>query len=206
MTLYFFLFTRKYIFPFLLFTLLAHKTLQAHEANPTDARSCTHALSVKSPTFPSPTSLTWLHALQVEWGQAQALLPTKERRHYQKIWKQWEQLNPEQNFSSLQIHFLALFRQQLEILPKIREFILAQDEPAKQRYFKKIYAAIWSLMTHHLDIFIKGSQVQSLDLGRYEQILTALSVYDSSNVAFSLYKVKRAIEGRFSLKEFTLCK
>lgn len=87
---------------------------------------------------------------------------------------------------------------------EIMEFI-KQSSPEEALYFSKITQAIFSIFSKHLPVVLK-QDLHQVDWPRMNLILQTVANFDSQNPRFSLYKVKRAIEGRYSLKEFILCR
>ena len=87
---------------------------------------------------------------------------------------------------------------------EIMEF-LKQSSPEEALYFSKVTQAIFSIFSKHLPVVLK-QDLQQVDWPRINLILQAVANFDSQNPRFSLYKVKRAIEGRYSLREFILCR
>lgn len=89
---------------------------------------------------------------------------------------------------------------------QIRQFIEAQNASPKKIYYLSIFEAIISLYTSHLTLFLTDRQHNKLDLARYREILERVRNFDQEpNSEFSLYQIKRAIEGRFALQEFVDC-
>lgn len=86
----------------------------------------------------------------------------------------------------------------------IRAWEQLKPNVAKKHYFKEIYAAIWATLLMHSHEMV-DAQKNDKDFGRYLKILREIQSFSSDNAAFSFYRVRRAIEGRYSLKEFVNC-
>ena len=93
------------------------------------------------------------------------------------------------------------------IIDKISEIIkYTKQAPAEDAvYFQKITLAVLAMFAKHLPIAAK-EEVSQVDWPRLSLILKHIIAFDSQNPRFSLYKIKRVIEGRYSLREFILCR
>lgn len=75
-----------------------------------------------------------------------------------------------------------------------------------QSYFAPIVKAAVAAMTKHQLDFVSEHHLKSLDVPRHLAILRAIGEFSPAEPRFSLYKIKRAIEGRYSLREYTGCR
>ena len=87
---------------------------------------------------------------------------------------------------------------------EITEFV-KQSSAEEALYFRKITQAVFSVFSKHLPMVLKQDP-QQVDWPRINLILQEVANFDPQNPRFSLYKIKRSIEGRYSLKEFILCR
>lgn len=74
-----------------------------------------------------------------------------------------------------------------------------------QVYLKSIFATVWASLTVHTHEILAASKSKKIDFPRYFKILKSISEFDENTPVFSLYKIKRAIEGRFSIQEYIDC-
>ena len=91
-----------------------------------------------------------------------------------------------------------------ERLPDINSFIEANLSPTERVYFAKIGQAARAAVGKHHSEALKGEPSKK-DLPRHATILKAIAEFNPQNPKFSLYKIKRAIEGRYSLNEYVNC-
>lgn len=89
-------------------------------------------------------------------------------------------------------------------VPEIMEFVQGL-QPGEALYFKKIAQAVLAIFSKHIPVMLK-EDISQADWPRMNLILKNVVAFDMQNPRFSLYKIKRAIEGRYSLKEFILCR
>lgn len=92
-----------------------------------------------------------------------------------------------------------------EKLPLI-EAAMKNIPPTEQAYYGKILLAVHAALGKHQLVHARESNQRHLDIPRFNKILASIEDFDPSKPRFSLYKVKRAIEGRHSLTEFIECK
>ncbi|MBK8203986.1 MAG: hypothetical protein IPK68_17295 [Bdellovibrionales bacterium] len=74
-----------------------------------------------------------------------------------------------------------------------------------QVYLKRIFATVWASLTVHTHEILTASKSKKTDFPRYFKILKSIIEFDENTPVFSLYKIKRAIEGRFSIQEYIDC-
>jgi hypothetical protein len=74
-----------------------------------------------------------------------------------------------------------------------------------QVYLTKIFATVWASLTVHTHEILTASKSKKADFPRYFKILKAIAEFDETAPVFSFYKIKRAIEGRFSIQEYIDC-
>ena len=94
--------------------------------------------------------------------------------------------------------------QPISKIPEIMEFVQTVD-PTKGPYFGQIAQAVLAVFSKHIPTILKEDASQT-DWSRMNNILRTIAAFDRQRPQFSLYKIKRAIEGRYSLKEFILCR
>ena len=73
-------------------------------------------------------------------------------------------------------------------------------------YFKQTTQAVLAVFSKHIPIIIKEENPSQTDLPRINLILQSIVDFNLKDPRFSIYKIKRTIEGRYSLREFILCK
>ena len=83
---------------------------------------------------------------------------------------------------------------------------LADLKPEDQALGKKIRAAIEAALGKHHEIYAHARSVKNKDIGRHMTILRSIAAFDPNLPQFSLYRIKRSIEGRYSLREYIECK
>lgn len=74
-----------------------------------------------------------------------------------------------------------------------------------QVYLKSIFATVWASLTVHTHEILTASKSKKTDFPRYFKILKSIIEFDENTPVFSLYKIKRAIEGKFSIQEYIDC-
>lgn len=74
-----------------------------------------------------------------------------------------------------------------------------------QVYLERIFVAVWASLTVHTHEILKASKPKKTDFPRYFKILKSIAEFDEKTPIYSLYKIKRAIEGRFSFQEYIDC-
>ena len=89
-------------------------------------------------------------------------------------------------------------------IPEIMEFI-TEASPTEARYFGQIAQATLAVFSKHIPTILR-EDVNQTDWPRINHILRNVAAFNKQRPEFSLYKIKRAIEGRYSLKEFILCR
>ena len=89
-------------------------------------------------------------------------------------------------------------------IPEIMDFVQGLH-PVEALYFKKIMQAVLAVFSKHIPTILK-EDINQIDWLRMNFILKSIVAFDIQKPRFSLYKIKRAIEGRYSLKEFILCR
>ena len=90
-------------------------------------------------------------------------------------------------------------------IPEIIEF--TEQLPAEEAlYYRNITKAVLAVFSKHLPAALKTNDPSQIDWPRINLILKNIAAFDKQNPRSSLFKIKRAIEGRYSLKEFILCR
>ena len=72
--------------------------------------------------------------------------------------------------------------------------------------FRKTIQAILAIFTKHIPTILEEDSLAKIDWPRMNLILKTISDFDKQKPKFSIYKIKRSIEGRYSLREFILCR
>lgn len=75
----------------------------------------------------------------------------------------------------------------------------------QKEYFSKIVQAAEAAVDKHQTLFAADKD-RKLDHARHQLILKTIAEVDANRRAFSAYKIKRAIEGRYSIDEYIRCK
>jgi hypothetical protein len=78
--------------------------------------------------------------------------------------------------------------------------------PAEAAYFKPVLAAVTAALGKHQNVFARERHLKHLDVPRHMAILSAIAEFDEQRPRFALYKIKRTIEGRHSLREYIDCR
>lgn len=79
-----------------------------------------------------------------------------------------------------------------------------QEKDKKAGYFKEAFSLVWAALSVHSHELVEAKS-KDKDYSRYFKVLKTISEFDSARPEFSFYKIRRAVEGRFSLKEFVNC-
>ena len=95
-------------------------------------------------------------------------------------------------------------------IPKIAEINQFIQEPNSiselQAYYNQVvFEAILVTFYKHVPEYLKTDSLDK-DWPRINKILYTISQFDSTNGNLSFYNIKKAIEGRYSLNEYILCK
>ncbi len=101
-------------------------------------------------------------------------------------------------------HFNTSIEASVNKIPEMMEFV-QNVHPTKAPYFGRITEAVLAMFSKHIPTMLKEDANQ-IDLPRINLILKSIAAFDANRPEFSLYKIKRAIEGRYSLREFILCR
>ena len=89
-------------------------------------------------------------------------------------------------------------------IPEIMEFVQGLH-PVEALYFKKIARAVLAVFSKHMPTMLREDTSRA-GWSRMNFILKSIVAFDVQRPRFSLYKIKRAIERWYSLKEFILCR
>ena len=89
-------------------------------------------------------------------------------------------------------------------IPEIINFV-QRAPPEESPYFQQTALAILVLFSKHIPTALK-EEPNHTDWPRINAIIHSIVNFDPHKPRFSLYKIKRSIEGRYSLKEFILCR
>lgn len=137
------------------------------------------------------SSLSWAHksSLPHDHSQCQALLKPSLDSSGGKV-----KSNP----------LLAHWQVANDWLPTVEKAFDAFSEEEKSD-FAPILDAVKSALTKHQKQFENEHNWKKLDVARHMLILKSIAEFDPQKPKFSLYKIKRSIEGRHSLREYILC-
>ena len=94
----------------------------------------------------------------------------------------------------------------LKKIPEIQDFVKELD-PKSMDYEmnQSIFSAILLTFSKHLPEYLKGDS-SNKDFGKINKMLDLISSFDVKNGEFFLYKIKRTIEEKNSLRDWLLCK
>ena len=160
---------------------------------------------------PSSTELHpdgWVPEVLATVESALESLPNKKRKAFVKKLKTLRQLDLEEfHFESAeQKTILRHFYEARFKMQEIQQFLQAREPQKDSAYLSEIFEAVLSLYTSHLNLFLTDRHHDELDLARYQEILRQLKAFDlHDNPTFGLYRIQRAIKGRYSLTEFIKC-
>lgn len=132
-------------------------------------------------------------------------LKRKQIREFEKGLKDMVEFLERPHSDTRQLQELSV---PLEVLiSKSFEIIeITTQSPLKDAiYFRQITQAVLVLFSKHFPSALKNHPHQ-VDWPRINLIVKNIAEFDTQNPRFSLYKIKRAIEGRYSLKEFISCR
>lgn len=87
---------------------------------------------------------------------------------------------------------------------KIMEFVESLPE-GEALYYRKTAQAVLAVFSKYVPIMLQQPP-SALDIPRMSLILKDIANFDPQRPRYSLYKIKRSIEGRYSMREFVLCK
>ena len=131
---------------------------------------------------------------------------TKKRKEFEKGMKEMVEFLESPSIQNGQLKNLRVSLE--DIVGKISEIMeFTKNLPKEEEsvYFVKITQAVLAALNKHLPMIIKADANQ-VDWPRVNLILKQIAAFDMKSPRFSMYKIKRAIEGRYSLKEFILCR
>lgn len=150
----------------------------------------------------------WLDEFQKEWGEQKTHFSSKQVKTWDEALEHLiEDLDEIGESSSKKDQLLkSELEKAVRKLPMIREsFKAIESEDRKAGYFKEAFEAVWATLSVHSHELV-DARTRDKDYSRYFLILKSISDFDPEKPKFSFYKVRRAVEGRFSLKEFNNCK
>jgi hypothetical protein len=150
----------------------------------------------------------WGEVIQQQWLKAQPEFDKKQ----QKLWGEalghtLDDLNNDQvNLSGKDQRIKSELIKAVMKLPEIEKAWSSFPESSlKKMYLNSIRQALWAAVTVHTHELI-DAKTTDRDFARYFRILSSIQEFNSAKPEFSLYKIKRAIEGRHSISEFIHCK
>ena len=71
---------------------------------------------------------------------------------------------------------------------------------------KTIIKIILATFNQHTVAYLTHPETESLDWPRFLSILKSISYFKNNSNVFSLYKIKRAVQGKYSVNEYIHCK
>ncbi len=102
--------------------------------------------------------------------------------------------------NQLKVSVESLIQKTSEIMQSLEKM------PAQEALvFRKTALGVLTLFSKHIPVLLKEDPGR-MDWPRINLIAKQIADFDPNNPRFSLYKIKRTIEGRYSLKEFILCR
>ncbi len=153
--------------------------------------------------FKNPTAKTLVEGYQIIKGLK--WFKRKQIKEFEKGLKEMVEFLEHPHSDTRQLQGLSI---PLEVLARKSHEIIKftkQSPQADAIYFRQITQAVLALFGKHFPSVLKNHSYQ-VDWPRINLIVKNIADFDIHNPRFSLYKIKRAIEGRYSLKEFILCR
>lgn len=71
---------------------------------------------------------------------------------------------------------------------------------------EELLAAARAAVTKHQDVYLQARSLRNRDVGRHMEILRAIANFDPQRRLVSLYRLKAAIRGRYSIQEYIHCR
>ena len=94
----------------------------------------------------------------------------------------------------------------INAFPEIVKFVQKTKPSSEHKdYNDLVMEAVIQTFNKHVPAFL-DTHTFNKDWARINLILNEIANFDPKKGNFSFYKIKRAIEGRYSLKEYILCK
>ena len=115
-----------------------------------------------------------------------------------------DNLKKQSHLKAMELHLNSA----LAKLPEIINFMKETPQNSSKdmnKYTNLIFQSVLVTFSKHVPAYL-DTQFSDKDWGRINLILRLISQFDPSKGHFSLYKIKRAIEGRYSIREYILCK
>ena len=140
-------------------------------------------------------------ALDLRW------LPPKELPEFEKGLKAISSFldeNPDYQTTTVLKKLEVPLEKATKKIPDIIEFSKNTTKD-KAPYFQMIAQAALALFSKHIPTALKEDPYLT-DWPRINLILKSVAEFDTEKPEFSLYKIKRTIERRYSLKEFIFCR
>ncbi|HMN66985.1 MAG TPA: hypothetical protein PKC28_00450 [Bdellovibrionales bacterium] len=75
----------------------------------------------------------------------------------------------------------------------------------EQKYFNRIGAGVVAALGKMQLEYVKENHLDELNVPRHREILRMIAEFDSTKPKWSLYRIKRAIEGSYDLAEYSDC-
>ncbi len=149
------------------------------------------------------------HSPKDAWIKSRDYLPKHLRVRWESVVDKFEIEADSQNTVATLI--LAQYPQALKKVESMRKILFekpgsSQDQiTSDQIYLENIFTIVWATLTIHTHEILTASKSKKTDFPRYFKILKVITEFDETAPVFSFYKIKRAVEGRFSIQEYRDC-
>lgn len=123
-------------------------------------------------------------------------------------WSKPELKRPVEMKQVWQAHLSSLFWPDwFEALAQMKHLqaVVDSSQGPQKKYMEKIYRAAWAALTRHQRVYVEAKDSTHLDFKRHLAILRRIAGFDPAKPLFSMYQIKRTIEGRYSLVEYANC-
>ncbi len=168
-----------------------------------EIKNCTDALTVANE---GPVK-DWIDDLNALWSNQKGEFKRSQLKKYSEALTHLsEDLREVGESSSLKDkrikELMTSIAGKLPLIKQAYENLKVKDR--KTDYFKSAYQAMWATLTVHAHEVLE-MRSKDKDFPRFFKILKTIDEFNPKQPEFSFYKIKRAIEGRFSLKEYINC-
>ncbi len=190
----------------------------SYRGESTLSKKC-HTLFQTGEQYDLPKSSKWNHPYsaqvfssvlhQLEFLEGKAL-SKKEIANYKKGFE--SSINQIESFfrgsSTAQWDFIgAHWLSAVEAFPKIVSFINSNKSSEYESLdTKTIIKIILATFSQHTVTYLTHPEAEKLDWPRFLLILKSISYFKDNSNGFSLYKIKRAVRGKYSVNEYIHCK
>ena len=116
-----------------------------------------------------------------------------------------EKTPTEQEQKRLQFLSVRFMETGITKIPEIMEFVSELSEE-KAVLFQPVAEAVFAVFGKYVPAALKSKDYEKNDWERINFILKSIAEFNRNDAEFSLFKIKRAIKGRYSFREFILCR